>query len=120
VSYAARLIHDLTLVRVPYDADPGSDDEYGQPPAVPTSSAVRGLVQPKANTREQADTRSAGAAVADHVIFLPLLDLSAADHLLRGSERYEIVGIRRFEFGRSPHLEVDARRVTGALAAAGS
>lgn len=120
MSFAARLIHELTLVRAPYQDDPMTNDEYNQPVVVPASSTVRGLVQPRPASREQADTRSAGSEVADHVIFLAPMDLNAADHFVRGDERFEIVGIRRFEFGRSPHLEVDARRVTGALIATGS
>jgi len=108
VSFAARLIHSLTLVSAAYS---GTDDEYGQPATgTVTSTAVKGLVQPK-TPREVADYRSAGVAVADHTIFLQPMALSEADHFLHGSNRLEIVGIRNYAFGRTPHLEVDARRI---------
>lgn len=117
MSFAARLIHDLTHVVTP---GTGADDDYGQPGAgTPVTASVRGLVQPK-SARELADTRSAGAALGDHVIFLAPMTLTEADHFLYGDDRLEIVGIRRYEFGRTPHLEVDARRITGDVADVGS
>lgn len=117
MSYAARLIHTLTHVSTPLS---GSDDAYGQPaPGAPVTASVRGLVQPK-SAREVADSRSAGVAVADHVIFLEPMTVSAADHFLYGDDRLEIVGIRSYAFGRTPHLEVDARRVTPGVVEVGS
>lgn len=108
MSFANRLIHDLTLVATPYS---GSDDAYGQPgTGTAVQTAVKGLVQPK-SPREVADSRSAGVAVASHTIFLEPMALSEADHFLYGTNRLEIVGIRNYAFGRTPHLEVDARRI---------
>lgn len=109
MSFAQRLIHSLTHIRVPRDDN--SDDEYGQPAeGTPVETSIRGLVQPK-GAREILDSRSAGTDIGDHTIFLLPMDLQASDALLYGGDRYEIVGIRSFEFGRTPHLEVDARRI---------
>jgi hypothetical protein len=112
MSFADRLIHTLTHVRVEYDDD--LPDDRGQPtPLTPVETEVAGLVQPK-NAREMLDFRSVGSEIADHVIFLAPMDLEASDAFTYGGDRYEITGIRRFEFGRTPHLEVDARKITGA------
>lgn len=117
MSFAARLVHTLTHVATP---EGPTDDDYGQPvPGTPVTATVRGLVQPK-SVREIADTRSAGAALSDHTIFLEPMTLSAADHFLYGTDRLEIVGIRSYDFGRTPHLEVDARRVTASPIEEGS
>jgi hypothetical protein len=108
VSFSARLVHTLTHIRVPYS---GSDDTYGQPAAATAVEAeVRGLVQPR-SIREMEDSRSAGVDIGDHVIFLPLMDVRGADAFERAGDRFEVVGVRRFDFGRTPHLEVDARRI---------
>lgn len=118
MSFAARLVHELTHVAVPLDPD--VLDDRGQPTAgTPVTTSIRGLVQPR-TAREMADSRSAGSEIADHVIFLAPMTLSAQDHFLYGTDRLDIVGIRRFEYGRTPHLEVDAQRVTPALVEAGS
>lgn len=116
MSFATRLIHDLTVVRTPRDE---SDlDDYGQPVAeAPVETEVQGLVQPR-SAREIIDSRNAGAEIGDHVIFLAPMDLHASDHILYAGDRYEIVGIRRFSFGRTPHLEVDAKRIESSLVGA--
>jgi hypothetical protein len=119
--FADRLIHPLNIVRQPWDD--ANRDEHGQPtPGVPSVTAVSGLVQPK-SAKEVANITQAGAAVSDHVIFLPVVDLIAADaieHDPDDGRRYEIVGVREFAFGSSPHLEVDARMVRGAVREVGS
>lgn len=113
-----RFVHALTHVRIPRDET--DLDEYGQPAEDdPVETAIRGLVQPR-SAREMDDDRSAGAEVADHVIFLPLMDLAASDAFEYAGERYQVLGIRRFEYGRLAHLEVDARRVAGAVVGVGS
>lgn len=115
MSFGARLIHTLTHSRTVRDS--GALDEYGQPTAgTPTTAAVRGLVQPK-SVREMDDSRSAGTEVADHTIFLPRMDLHPSDSFTFGGDRYEIVGIRDYNFGKTPHLEVDARRIDADVAA---
>lgn len=108
MSFGNRLVHELVHVTTP---SLGTDDEYGQPePGVPVETTLRGLVQPR-TAREMADTRSAGSEIADHVIFLLPMVLSPADHFRYDGDRYDVVGIRTYEFGRTPHFEVDARRV---------
>lgn len=105
-------VHDLTIVRTAFDDTPASRDEYGQPARATSTTAVKGLVQPK-NADELADSRSAGSEVSDHVVFLPLsTDLEGADALMWGTRRLNVTGIRRFEFGSLAHIEVDARLVT--------
>ena len=112
MSFGGRLIHTLTHVRTPRDM--GDVDDYNQPEdGTPVETSVRGLVQPRAAS-EMLDYRSAGSEVADHVIFLAPMDLDPADSFLYAGERYQISGIRSFLFGRTPHLEVDARRVVPA------
>lgn len=108
MSYYGRLIHSLTMVSTPRD---GALDDYGQPAAgVTTETAVKGLVQPR-SAREMASTADAGAEIGDHVIFLPLMDLSGAVAFDFDGDRYHVKGVRRYAFGRSPHLEVDAERI---------
>ena len=108
MSFGNRLVHELVHVSTP---PTGDDDEYGQPvPGTPVETTIRGLVQPR-TVREMADSRSVGAEIADHVIYLLPMSLSAADHFLYDGDRYDITGIRSYEFGRTPHFEVDARRV---------
>ncbi len=102
-------VHALTIERVTYGS---GTDEYGQPTRTVTESDVQGLIQPK-TAREMDDARSAGSLVSDHVIFLALdANLDGSDAILHGEARYQPVGIRRFDFGRLPHLEVDALKVT--------
>lgn len=109
--YAAKLVHSLTITRTEQDDAEESRDEYGQPAESTTTATVRGLVQPK-SAREMAASHGAGSEVADHLIFLESgVDIATSDAITYAGERYEVIGIRRFEYGRTPHLEVDARRV---------
>jgi len=113
MSFAARLIHNLAIV-TPTD-DVGEDtDDYGQPiPGVPTIVLVRGLIQPK-TTREVALISQGGPALSDHTIFLLPQALSTLAYIRYepdDGDRFQVVGVRYFNFGRSPHLEVDAKRV---------
>jgi hypothetical protein len=106
MSFAARLVHSLTIVRTTFDFS--TESEYGQPEQTVTTLPVAGLVQPK-TAREMADSRGAGSEVADHTIFLLPQLLYGSDSILdTGGQRYQITDIRSFEFGRTPHLEVDA------------
>lgn len=109
MSFGSRLVHTVTHVRTPLDE--GDLDDYGQPTAgAPVETEIRGLVQPR-SVREIVDSRSAGAEIGDHVIFLQPMSLQPTDAFVYDGDRYEIKGIREFSFGRSPHLEVDVRRV---------
>jgi hypothetical protein len=111
----SKFIHALVIERTEYD-DTDRDDA-GQPtPQTPTTTDVRGLVQPRSlpnSAREVEDYRSAGSEIADHLIFLPIgTDIRHADAVLWQARRYTVTGIRRFEFGGLAHLEVDAQLVT--------
>lgn len=116
MSFAARLIHDLAIV-TPQDSVSGDVDDYGQPVAgEPDVDLVSGLVQPASarRNREVALTSQGGAAIADYVVFLERRTLSNAAYIRfhpDDGDRYEIIGVRDYNFGRSPHLEVDCRRV---------
>jgi hypothetical protein len=110
VSFASRLIHRLTITAVTYSTDPSLDDEFGQPSPSTSIVDVRGLVQPK-TAQEMADSRSAGTEVGDFTVFLAPMDLASDASITYSGDRYAIRGIRSFDFGTSPHLEVDAQRV---------
>ena len=108
-----RLVHLLTIV-TPTDDVGDATDEYGQPiPGIPTTVLVRGLIQPK-TTREVALISQGGPALSDHTIFLLPQVVSTLAYIRYepdDGDRYQIVGVRYFNFGRTPHLEVDAKRV---------
>lgn len=108
----SKFIHALQIERTEYDDT--DRDEAGQPtPQTPSTTDVMGLVQARAEASEADDYRSAGSQVADHTIFLPNgTDIRHADAILWQDRRYNITGIRRFEYGRLAHIEVDAQLVT--------
>jgi len=132
MSFAGRLVHRLAIIAAttgdPNDVD--DLDDYGHVTELgETVTAVRGLVQPR-TVKEITAISQAGAAVGDHVIFLLPTNLPGNAYLVDADEdgvplaagrRFDVVGVRSFEFGRSPHLEVDVR-VVGSQegAAAGS
>lgn len=115
MSYLNRLIHKLAIVTPTGTSEP---DEYNLPvPGEPDVALVRGLIQPK-SAREMADMASAGTELSDHRIFLPLMDEPANGAWISDNQdtpelgrRYHITGVEAFRFGRSPHLEVDARLI---------
>lgn len=109
MSFAARLIHRVTIVERTFDE--GNRDEYGQPAATETTTDdVHVLVQPR-KQREMDDSRSAGTEIGDHVMFVAPRNLAGSGYVVFRGERYDIRGVRNFAFGRSPHLEVDLMRV---------
>ncbi len=113
MSFAARLVHSLTIVRTTFD-DTDPDDDYGQPSESTVELTTRGLIQPR-KAEEMADSRGAGAMVADHVIFLLPQLLYGSDEIQDSQgQGYRIVGIRSYEFGKTPHIEVDAKAITPA------
>jgi hypothetical protein len=117
-----RLIHHLLVVRTP--RDPLNEDDYGQPELeTAVETPVTGLIQPK-TAREVLAASEAGADVGDYTIFLPLnTDLIGADFIRYAGDttrRYEVRGIRPFNFGNLAHLEVDARMVQGSNEEVGS
>ena len=114
-AFGSKLIHRLAIVT---PTDTGALDDYGQPVAgSPDIEYVAGLVQPK-TAREVALVSQGGAPFSDHTIFM-------ADHVVSGSayirddpdtgRRFDIVGIRSFEYGIAPHLEIDAKLVGSPL-----
>lgn len=119
MSLAARLIHRVAIV-VPDSGDPENAadlDDYGHAIAGTLDVDVTfGLIQPR-RTEEVAQLAQAGLELSDHVIFLLprsvpqgawIADADASG-ILAGGRRFDVVGVRSFEFGRSPHLEVDVR-----------
>lgn len=107
-------VHSLTVERVSFDDTLATRDAAGQPIRSTSSLAVAGLVQPR-RVDEMDDSRSAGAAISDHVVFLPIgTDVAHEDAIIWGDRRLEVVGVRSFEYGRLAHLEVDARIVSSA------
>jgi hypothetical protein len=111
-----KLLHSLAIVT---PTTSGTLDDYGQPVAgEPTVELVSGLIQPSLRRRGEEILLSsqAGAELADHVVFLAIRDLSNAAYIRfdpDDGDRYQVVGIRRYEFGTvSDHLEVDCHRIT--------
>lgn len=113
MSFTGLLVHPLAIV-TPTVPDPTSVDDYGQPvPGAPTVDTVRGMVQPL-SAREIQLASQGGAEVSDHVIFLLPRHLDAAAYIRDDPDvgrRFQINGVRSFEFGSVPHLEVDCRLV---------
>jgi hypothetical protein len=111
VSFAGLLVHPLAIVT---PVPTASDDEYGQPVAgTPDVEYVNGMVQPK-TAREIAQTNQAGAEFSDHTIFLLPRRIDPAAYIRDDPDagrRFDIMGIRSFEFGSVPHLELDVKLV---------
>ena len=110
-----RFSHSLAIV-TPTDDVGTETDEYGQPvPGEPTVTLVSGLIQPK-SAREVALISQGGAQVSDHTVFLasgaPVENRSYIRYQPDDNDRYEVMGIRDFNYGTTnDHLEVDCRRV---------
>ena len=113
MSLAGLLVHPLAIV-TPSIAAPATFDEYGHPVAgSPTTVTVMGMVQPK-TAREIAQVNQAGAEYSDHTIYLLPRPLEATAYIRDepdAGRRFDIMGIRSFEFGANPHLEVDVKLV---------
>lgn len=111
MSFAGLLVHPLAIVT---PVPTASDDEYGQPvPGTPEVVQVAGMVQPK-TAREIAQSNQAGAEFSDHTIFLLPRHIDAAAYIRDDPDagrRFDIMGIRSFEFGSQPHLELDVKLV---------
>lgn len=119
MSFAGRLVHRLAIV-TPGSGDPEDAADLspqGQAEPEPdTVSVVWGLVQPR-TTAEVAAISQAGLEMVDHVIFFELRDVPQGSYVLDAPDdnpdysgrRFDVIGVRSFEFGRSPHLEVDCR-----------
>ncbi len=110
MSFAGLLTHRLAIC-TPTIPDPTDVDEYGDQVRGPEDVVyVNGLVQPR-RAREQASTLEAGAEVTTHVIFLLPARIGQGAYIRDEPDtgrRFEISGVRSYEFGTVPHLEVDA------------
>lgn len=118
MTYPNLLVHQLAVVTPVPIGDPtlatSLDDDGQVQPGTPIVTLVRGMVQPR-TAREVAQALEAGAEVADYTIFLKPMRLSASAYItdangsgpLSGGRRFQIQGIRSYEFGTVPHLEVD-------------
>ena len=113
MSLAGLLVHPLAIV-TPAVPDPDDVDDYGQPePGTPTTVTVMGMVQPK-TAREIAQVNQAGAEYSDHTIYLLPRHIDATAYIRDepdAGRRFDIMGIRSFEFGANPHLELDVKLV---------
>lgn len=119
MSFRSQLVHRLALVA---PTDSGELDADGMPVQGDQAvTPVRGLVQPKAilaDARDRALGGEAGPLIGSHVVFLELMTIPAGAWIsdnpddVDAGRRYNVVGVRRYEFGSSPHLEVDVQLVT--------
>jgi hypothetical protein len=119
VSLAARLIHRVAIVQLLAGdpEDPDDLDDHGHAETTTTVvTVVRALVQPR-SVREMESISQAGLELSDHVVFMLPRQipqdawLADADEsgILAGGRRFDVKGVRSFEFGRSPHLEIDVK-----------
>lgn len=112
MSFAGLLEHELALVTPTFEVVGGETVQTGT-----TVTAVDGLVQPR-SAAEIAALSQAGAEISSHLIFLDLRDIDPGTWIsdrpdaVAIGRRYDITGVRRFDYGGSPHLEIDARLVT--------
>lgn len=117
MSFASLLTHPLAIV-TPTRPDPGDVDERGHAELGPDAVVlVNGLVQPKTysgSATEAEASHQAGVELSTHTVFLLPRSIGAGawirDHPDRG-RRFDITGIRSYEFGTVPHLEVDVKLV---------
>lgn len=119
MSFRSLLVHRLALIA---PSDSGTLDADGQPVAGDrVVTPVPGLIQPKsvlARARDRALEGEAGPLIGSHDIFLELMAIPAGAWIsdnptdVDAGRRYDVVGVRRYEFGTSPHLELDAQLVT--------
>lgn len=119
MSFRNLLVHDLALV-TPTDA--GTLDADGQPAAgARVVTPIPGMVQPRsvlAHAEDRALEGLAGPLIGSHVIFLELRAIPAGAWIsdnpadVDAGRRYNVLAVRRYEFGTSPHLEIDAELVT--------
>jgi hypothetical protein len=130
MSFGSRLTHTVTIVRASSSGDPDDDDEYGQPVETEgTHATVKAAIQPLTRDTEQPLTTQAGAATADHRIYLFPMDITTADAIVHEAQacpmrpdlpdgRYEVTAVPDAA-GLGHHLEVEARLI-GGISVAGS
>jgi hypothetical protein len=118
VSFSSLLVHPLAIVTPEPQGNPldvaNLDDEGNVVPGTPSVELVRGMVQPR-TAKEMAQAANAGSELTAWTIFLLPRALSATAYItdaddvgvLAGGRRFQIVGIRPYNYGSAPHLEVD-------------
>jgi hypothetical protein len=115
VSFAGLLTHPLAIV-TPTAPDPNVTDEWGHVvPGADIVERVNGLVQPKTAREIDLSTQN-GAELSTHTIFLLPRQVSGAAYIRDepdSGRRFDITGVRSFEYGSQPHLEVDCKLVGG-------
>ena len=117
MSLANRLVHSLAIVTptVVDPDDPAELDEYGHAnPGEPIVDYVAGMIQPKSQ-RELALANQGGAVISTHTVFLMRRTVSTAAFIRYepdNGDRYEVTGVRDYNFGASPHLELDVLRIS--------
>lgn len=125
------LVHRVSIVRAGVTLGLGSEptfDEYGMPNVTETTvaSAVPASIQPK-SAREVAAISQAGAAMADHTIYILPRDITTADIVVHDPDacpmttdlpdaRYQVTAVPSAA-GEAHHLEVSAKLVGAPLAA---
>ena len=117
MSFASLLTHPLAIV-TPSRPDPDDVDERGH--ALPGPDAVvlvNGLIQPKTGVNsavEAVASHQAGVEISTHTVFLLPRSIEAGAYIRdqpdRG-RRFDITGIRSYEMGTVPHLEVDVKLI---------
>jgi len=116
MSFRARLVHSLAIVTPAPTTTPPTTDGYGHAIAgAPLVVTCPGLVQPR-SAREVELSSQAGAEVSTHVIYLEPRSIHTASWIRFDPDdgrRFDVTGVRRYEFGRTPHIEVDVRMVRG-------
>lgn len=110
MSFDARLLHSLAVVRTPRDGPP---DEWGQPTlGTPVVTTFRGAIQPR-SAREIALISQSGAEVSDHTLFCRPLDIRGGDYVRfepDDGRRYEVLTVPDVA-GLGHHLECALRMV---------
>lgn len=116
MSFAALLTHPLAIV-TPSIPDPDDVDEWGVPARTTSVEYVNGLVQPLVQPRtgrEMTASHQAGTELSSHTIFLLPRNIGQGAWIRDepdAGRRFDITGVRSFEYGSAPHLEVDVKVV---------
>lgn len=102
-------VHRVAILR----KSPASEDDWGFPAGseVVVASDVPALIQARrVGSRESAVPLD--VPVANGVGFFAVgSDIRSGDVVVRGSERWEVMGLPRDAGGAGHHLEVDLRRI---------
>lgn len=120
MSFRGLLRHRLAII-TPAAADKDNLDDSGFPVASePTVQLVMGLVQPR-DSHEVRAPENEGVLYTDVLIFLEVMNISAAAYIteanddgpIEGARRFQIDGIQPFLYGSNPHLEIYGKLMAG-------